>query len=91
MTLTIEYDPAKDAVNRKKHGVSLGDAELLDWKTLKSFHDDRRIYGETRQVGYAYLDKRLHAVVYTYRGMALRIISLRKANKKERKWYENKT
>jgi uncharacterized protein len=87
----IEYDKAKDALNLAKHGVSLADAEMLDWRTLKSYHADIRVYGESRQVGYAYLGKRLYAVVYTYRGMTLRIISLRKANKRERKWYENKT
>lgn len=87
--MLFEFDPEKDESNIKKHGVSLADAELLDWQTLKSYHADIRRYGESRQVGYAYLGKRLHAVIYTYREMTIRIISLRKANKRERKWYES--
>jgi len=86
--MLITFDPAKDARNREKHGISLVEAEHLDWETVKSFHDRRRAYGEDRQVGYGFLKGRLHSVVYTYRGMSLRIISLRKANMRERKKYE---
>ncbi len=89
--MLFEFDPEKDKANIKKHGVSLADAELLDWHTLKAYYADIHLYGESRQVGYAYFGKRLYAVIYTYRGMTLRIISLRKANKRERKWYENQT
>ena len=89
MKLVIEFDPVKDVINREKHGLSLAEADQLDWETLKSFNDERVDYGENRQVGFAFKSRRLHAVVYTYRGMNLRIISLRKANKRERKWYEN--
>ena len=88
MEVVIEFDPVKDAANRQKHGLSLRDADRIDWSTLKSLHDERFDYGENRQVGFAFIGKRLHACVYTYRGMNLRIISLRKANKKERKCYE---
>ena len=86
--ITFEYDTAKDSINRHNHGLSLSVAEELDWTSLKGFEDDRQDYGEKRFVGYALRHGRLHAVVYTYRGMKIRVISLRKANSRERKWYD---
>ncbi len=63
--MLFQFDSDKDKVNVKKHGISLADAELLDWSTLRSYHDKRFDYGEDRQIGFAFLNKRLHAVVYT--------------------------
>lgn len=40
-------------------------------------------YGEVRMIGFAYIGLRLCCVVYTGRGDERRIISLRKANKRE--------
>ncbi len=88
MDAVIEFDPEKDAVNKKKHGISLAMAEYLNWETLIAYDDTRYPYGESRRVGYGLLAKRLHAVVFTYRGMRIRVISLRKANNRERKKYE---
>ncbi|MDX2073851.1 MAG: BrnT family toxin [Alphaproteobacteria bacterium] len=86
--MVFEYDDAKDAINREVRGIPLSAAEELDWTTLKGFEDKRKDYGEKRYVGYALRDNRLYAVVYTYRRHIVRIISLRKANRKERKWYD---
>lgn len=85
--MTIEFDPEKDVANVRKHGISLASAELLDWETIQVESDARHDYGETRQIGYGFLNNRLHAIVFTYRGLTLRVISLRKANKRERKKY----
>lgn len=51
--MNITFDPAKDAANIAKHGVSLSQAHRLDWGRLSEKADDRRDYGETRIVGYA--------------------------------------
>lgn len=52
------------------------------------FVDDRADYGEVREVGYTVIAQRLYVVVFVQRGDTMRIISLRKANKREIKHYD---
>jgi hypothetical protein len=79
----IEFDPGKDAGNREKHGCSFVDALALDWGALAVIEDRRCDYGEPRWRGMGPIRGRLHCVVFTIRGDAIRIISLRKANRRE--------
>jgi uncharacterized DUF497 family protein len=44
----IEFDAAKDAINLRKHGVSLARAAEIDWRQLKAAPDTRANYGEDR-------------------------------------------
>ncbi|MBW6476588.1 MAG: BrnT family toxin [Chromatiales bacterium] len=85
--MDIEHDPSKDTLNRAKHGLALRDAVALDWDELLWWPDQRRDYGEPRFVGLAPMGNRLYCVVYTMRGDSIRIISLRKANAHEVRWY----
>lgn len=48
--MRIEFDPAKDAHNEAKHGVSLQAAERFEWDTALERVDDRFDYGEVRFV-----------------------------------------
>lgn len=80
--MEFEWDEAKDAANRAKHGLSLGDAARLDWSSGK-LEPDPRDYGELRLIYYVKHDGRLMVCVYTRRGTVFRIISLRKANQRE--------
>lgn len=49
--MKIEFDPAKEAANRTKHGVSLGVASELDWDAALVWIDDRFEYhGEVRRI-----------------------------------------
>jgi len=86
--MDISYDPNKNAANIAKHGVSLAAADLLDWDKLQAEPDDRFPYSEQRYIGYAPIGARLYCVVFTYRDGGARIISLRKANKREQQRYE---
>jgi uncharacterized DUF497 family protein len=79
----IEFDPSKDAENRRKHGLSLADAEEMDWVTALIVHDERRDYREPRFQAYGTFRGRLHVAVFTPRNGRLRIISYRRANRKE--------
>ena len=64
-------------------GISFDDAiELLESKPLVT-EDRRRDYREQRFIAYGWLSDRLHVCVYTLRGNVYRIISLRKANRRE--------
>lgn len=53
--------------------------------------DDRFNYSEERWVALGLIDNRLHVLTYTIRGENIRLISLRKANKRESEYYEEKT
>jgi uncharacterized DUF497 family protein len=57
--------------------------ERLEWDTALIVEDIRRGYGETRLQVLALLDRRLYAVVVTPRGEDLRVISFRKASRRE--------
>ena len=85
--MQFSYDDAKNKTNVQKHGVSLSEAKLLEWDLLISTHDARRDYGEVRTIGFAAIDERLYCVVFTVRGDTHHIISLRKANNREKENY----
>ena len=91
MHIEVEFDPAKDASNSRKHGVSLAQAADLDWSMASVEADDRFNYEEDRFIGYAPLGDRIYCVAFTFRGDAVRIISLRKANRREVQRYEQQT
>lgn len=86
--MLIDFDPSKDHVNQAKHGVSLADAGLIEWDTVLIRSDNRKNYGESRIQALGLLDGRLYRVAFTVRGEALRVISMRKANKREERQYE---
>jgi uncharacterized protein len=81
------FDPAKDAANRAKHGVSLVLAEVLFAGPHIALTDDRFEYGETREIAFGRIGGRLFVCVYADRGEERRVISLRKANSREVKRY----
>ena len=80
-----DFDPAKDAVNLAKHGISLARAADLDLATAFVHPDAPRDYGEPRWRAYGMIEGRMHMLAFTVRDGALRAISLRKANAKERR------
>lgn len=85
----LAFDPAKEAANVAKHGISLADALLVyatpDKLTLQS---DRG--GENRLMDIAPVDRVgvVLVLVYTMRGNVVRAISLRRASREERRMYE---
>ena len=83
----IEFDPAKDVANQRKHGVALSVAAQLDWEAALVWVDDRFEYGETRMIALAPETETLYYVAFIDRGEARRIISLRRANRREVKHY----
>ena len=81
--MRIEFDPAKDAANQAKHGVSLALAVELDWEAALVWVDARFEYEELRMIALAPKTDILYYVAYVERGAARRIISLRRANRRE--------
>jgi uncharacterized DUF497 family protein len=83
----IVFDPEKDATNLSKHGVSLAAAAQLDWDAALAWIDDRADYGELRIVALAPIGDKLFFVAFVDRDEARRIISLRRANRREVNYY----
>ena len=85
--MRIEFDPAKDKANRVTHGVSLALAEKLDWDAALVWVDERFEYEELRLIALAPETATLYYVAFVERGSVRRIISLRRANRREVKHY----
>ena len=83
----IEFDPVKDASNQAKHGLSLALADELDWESALVWVDDRFEYNEVRMIALAPKTEILYCVAFVDRAQARRIISLRRANRREVKHY----
>lgn len=85
--MRIEFDPAKDSANRTKHGISLTLASELDWDAALVWIDDRFETDELRMIALAPKTGILYYVAFVDRGEVRRIISLRRANRREVKHY----
>jgi len=84
--LEIDFDPAKNRKNIQERGLPFALVAEFDWTTALIAASDRR--GESRFMAIGYIGSRLHALVFQANRAALRVISLRRANKKEVKRYE---
>ena len=89
--MEISFDPAKDANNIALRGLSFERATEFDFRTAVLTVDSRRDYGETRHRALGLIDGRLHALVFVETTAGIRVISFRKANKREVRWYEKAT
>lgn len=85
--MRFDFDPNKNRVNLEKHGLSLSLAQELDWDAALLWIDDRQDYGETRVLALAPKTEILYYVAFVDRADARRIISLRRANRREVKRY----
>lgn len=85
--MKFEWDKKKNQLNYEKHGLSFEDAEYIFASKTVSFIDDREDYGEKRFITLGELKNRVVIVVHTERNFVTRIISMRKANEREKKIY----
>lgn len=85
--MRFDFDPTKDRLNTEKHGLSLALAAFLDWDEALLWIDDRQDYGENRVLALAPKTGILYYVAFVDRGDVRRIISLRRANRREVKRY----
>ena len=89
-TLRFKWDPRKAAANRAKHKVSFEEAVTAFGDPLgRITNDPRHSEDEQRYVLLGLSERqRLLAVMFTERGEAIRLISARKATRRERRDYE---
>lgn len=86
----FEWDARKKAENIRKHGLDFEDAREVFDSPMLIWLDTREGYGEDRWIGLGATHGRTVVVVFTERdgGETVRIISLRKAKRYERKFYK---
>jgi uncharacterized DUF497 family protein len=86
--MDIEFDPIKAQTNFRKHGISFSHAEQVFYDPLAITTEDTNAAGEQRfiTIGRDALGQLL-VVVYTWHGSRIRLISARKASKKEMENY----
>ena len=91
--LEFEWDPKKAASNLRKHHISFREAAMVFSDVLaKTYDDPAHSHREQRYVTIGMSDQgRVLVVNHTTRGEAVRIISARKATKREQKAYEEKS
>ena len=91
--MNFEWDANKAQTNLEKHGVSFELATLIFTDSERvTVKDTRQDYGENRSIILGQVEGRVLVVVTTERdaNQIIRIISARKANKRERKHYDNR-
>jgi uncharacterized DUF497 family protein len=86
--MDITYDQNKNNRNIAERGLSFDRVVDFDFTTAISSVDNRFEYGETRLTALGYLDGRLHVLCYVDTETGFRVISFRKANPREVKFYE---
>lgn len=87
-SVDVEFDSAKDEVNRAKHGLDLGfGVRLFDDPRHLLIRTFREIDGEARIKVVGMVDTKLYTAVHVLRGTAVRFISVRRSNDGEERAY----
>ena len=85
--MDFEYDPAKSASNLSKHGIDFDQAQAL-WDDPWMLEAPAKTEDEPRFLSIGKIEGKHRAAVWTPRGEAVRIISVRRARKEEIGYYE---
>lgn len=86
--MAFEYDPAKSAANKDKHGLDFEDAQAL-WRDPFLIEAPALTSDEARWIAVGRIGARHWTAVFTWRGERVRIISVRRARKTEIERYES--
>lgn len=89
--MEIEYDPNKNEKNIRERGISFEKVHEFDFETALYYVDGRKDYGEKRIIALGKIHERVHVLVFKDTDNGIRVISFRKANKREVIRYEQET
>jgi uncharacterized protein len=81
------FDPAKSKRNMDERGLAFDLAQEFEWSTALIAEDTRMAYPERRYQALGLIKEHLHMLVFTPRAGAVHVISLRRANQRERTRY----
>ena len=87
--MIFEWDNEKSNTNRVKHGIDFDTAKAL-WDDGNRVEIQSPYPLESRRILIAKLDKKLWTAIFTQRASAIRIISVRRARKREANLYGQK-
>ena len=82
--MRVTFDPAKREKTLTERGLDFADAMTVFEGTTIEVEDTRKDYGERRIVSYGLLAGRMVVVGYTPRGAVRHVLSMRKANDREK-------
>ncbi len=85
--MDIDFDPIKSATNTERRGLPFDLVVEFEFESAMYAEDTRKDYGEVRIQALGLLQGRVHVLVFTETASGIRVISLRKANKREVKRY----
>ena len=85
--MAITFDPAKRDAALADRGIDFADADQVLAGLKFQFVDDRIDYGEVRVTTVGLLEGWMVVVVWTERGGDRHVLSMRKANERERRKY----
>jgi uncharacterized protein len=88
--LRITFDPAKRMATLVERGLDFTDSALVFEGVTLDAEDRRANYGETRIITAGRLRGRMVIIVWTPRGGARHVISMRKANDREQRRYRQR-
>lgn len=86
--MKITFDQSKNERNIAERGLSFDLVGEFDFETAVYSVDTRHNYGETRRRALGLLVGRIYALVFVETEVGIRVISFRKANKREVRQYE---
>jgi len=87
--VNFEWDEEKNKENIRKHELDFADAWQIFDSPMLVDADNREVYEETRFIGFGFLKNCVVAIIFTERDEeTIRVISLRKALKYEREYFE---
>ena len=89
--MALTYDPAKSERNLVERGFGFDLAADFDWSSALVAEDIRRPYPERRFQALGFIGEHLYMLVFTPRQGAIHVISLRRANARERSRYASHT
>ncbi len=85
--MKFEWDENKNVLNIQKHGIDFNDAKQIFDNKILTKEDTRKDYKEKRWIAIGLLIEYIVVIIYTVRNNSVRIISVRLANKNEKKKY----
>ena len=87
--MEFEWDERKNRTNKNKHGIDFETATKL-WNDKNRIEIQTKFPIENRGILIGKMDKKFWSAIFTQRSNVIRIISVRRARKKEAKLYEQK-
>jgi uncharacterized DUF497 family protein len=85
------FNPVKSKLNQQLRGIDFARVVDFEWETALITQDLRQDYLENRYQALGFIGEYLHMLVFTPRKGVIHVISLRRANQRERKRYATQT